>query len=221
MSKTINEKARELFQRLKGDFPKDKMKIVNTWVAENTSSKNLPLFLAQGDETTKKRLCIMMQKAMDNDDFSAFTGEAEAKPAEPKEEPKPEPEKKADESKAEKPKEESKPKDEPKDEPKKGEPKAEPKTASEKQAEGKATQAKDEPAPSGSIDSMFRTIAGAVAKKEVREALANQGKGEPMTNETIVKAVCEAIKSDGETRNAIRSIVKEELLAHFERMMKG
>ena len=70
------EVARDLFKRLRAeDNGRGHGKIVDQYIAENTQHPNLPIFLTSASETEKKSLCIMLRKALDADDFSAF-GEA-------------------------------------------------------------------------------------------------------------------------------------------------
>ena len=184
----IKEVAKALFQRLQ---PKrDEFKLVNEWVAKNSDSNNLPIFLTKASEEDQQRLCVMLKKALDHDDFSAFK-------ASPPSEDKPE----AEEDQA--------PDDlrcypdpapapeEPKDtEPE--EPKAEP-----KKPVAKATAKVTEPTQStdgAPIDAMIRTVAGAMATRKINEAIEKGliGKG----GDTPAESVSE---------DRIREIIQEEV----------
>ncbi len=193
--KSISEVARELFIQLK-EKDTGKMKLVNEWITRNSSHPNLPIFLTKSAEADKKQFCVMLKKALDADDFSAFEGGAtpptgdKGEDKKDGEDKKPDPKPEPDESDKDKGEDKPEPKPEPEKKPaKKDKPKPEPEPG---------------PAVGGLVDDAVRTIAGAIVAKKINEALADRkGGGESVSEDDI------------------RRIVREEIRAHFQRIVSG
>lgn len=89
MKSDIQKKAAELFKQL----APDEKKATNEWVIREKKVLSLPIFLASPTtpDADGKEFCIMLKKAIDAKDFSAFTGKAPKPEAKDEPEAKPEP----------------------------------------------------------------------------------------------------------------------------------
>lgn len=186
MSDKIKTVCTNLFREIRAKHS-DQLPRIDKWVAANFEQSNLALFLTKGDDEDRKKLCVLLKKAIDNKDFSAFDPDAKPPEENNSKEEKPEPEP------------ESKPKEQ--TEPKKEQQKSEPK-ADKPAPEPKGEPAKTEPPKKSgtTLDSMVATIAGAVFNKKaptlidkVIEKLGGTPKGESISEERINEIVDERI----------------------------
>lgn len=173
MSDKIKTVCQNLFKEIRANHI-NQLPLIDKWVDANTDQSNLALFLTKGDDEDRKELCVLLKKAIDNKDFSAF--DPDAKP--PAEDDKAndaaeesEPEEKKEESKEEKSEPEPEPQTEPKKEQQKSEPKAD-KAEDKPKEDPKGEPAKTEPEPKDepkgtTLDSMVATIAGAVFHQKI------------------------------------------------------
>jgi len=99
MEQTQNEKVLKTFNGLIEECDQREIQLVNRWIATEHNAQNIALWFASDDTGLDKRLklCVMLRKAIDEKNFSAFGGGANGQarvddePDKPKGKPEPEP----------------------------------------------------------------------------------------------------------------------------------